>query len=192
MISTIFAPDADAAFREAFSQHQRHSATADEAARALAACYALDVTDDLALVRARTHVLHRTDDRAAPVTEAHRLAAGISGAVLTMLPGRSHIAFAGDVDVLVGAIRDALGLPRWRPANRSPLTRRQLEVAALVAQGLSNRGIAERLTITERSAESHVERILQRLGLNSRVQVAAWYLTAHADSRGSTAASPVL
>jgi DNA-binding CsgD family transcriptional regulator len=56
------------------------------------------------------------------------------------------------------------------------LTRRQLEVADLVSQGLSNRQIAQRLVITERSAESHVERIRGRLGFRSRAQVAAWYV----------------
>jgi DNA-binding CsgD family transcriptional regulator len=49
-------------------------------------------------------------------------------------------------------------------------------VAALVADGLTNRQLAERLSITERSAESHVERIRLRLGFGSRSQIAAWYV----------------
>ena len=57
------------------------------------------------------------------------------------------------------------------------LTPRQWEVAALVARGLSNREIARELVITERSAESHVERIRDRLGLRSRAQLAAWFVT---------------
>ena len=52
---------------------------------------------------------------------------------------------------------------------------RQLQVAALVAEGLTNRQIAERLGIQERSAEGHLERIRQRLGVSSRAQVAAWW-----------------
>jgi DNA-binding CsgD family transcriptional regulator len=55
------------------------------------------------------------------------------------------------------------------------LTARQLEVAGLVSRGLTNREIATRLGIDERSAEGHVERIRQRLGFRSRAQVAAWY-----------------
>jgi DNA-binding NarL/FixJ family response regulator len=54
------------------------------------------------------------------------------------------------------------------------LTARQQEVAALVAQGLSNRAIAASLTITERTAENHVEHILTKLGFRSRAQIAAW------------------
>ena len=45
-----------------------------------------------------------------------------------------------------------------------------------MADGLTNRELAERLGITERSAESHVERIRLRLGFRSRAQVAAWYV----------------
>ena len=54
------------------------------------------------------------------------------------------------------------------------LSRREREVAALVAEGLSNREIGERLFISERTAEGHVEQIRNKLGFKSRAQVAAW------------------
>jgi predicted ATPase/DNA-binding CsgD family transcriptional regulator len=54
------------------------------------------------------------------------------------------------------------------------LSPREREVAILVAQGLSNRDIAERLVVSERTAENHVQRVLNRLGLRSRAQVAFW------------------
>jgi DNA-binding CsgD family transcriptional regulator/sugar lactone lactonase YvrE len=54
------------------------------------------------------------------------------------------------------------------------LTRREREVATLVAQGLTNREIATRLFISERTAESHVEQIRGKLGFRSRTQIAAW------------------
>ena len=54
------------------------------------------------------------------------------------------------------------------------LTRREREVAGLVAQGLTNREIATRLFISERTAESHVEQIRGKLGVHSRVQIANW------------------
>jgi non-specific serine/threonine protein kinase len=56
----------------------------------------------------------------------------------------------------------------------SQLTPRQREVAALIAQGLTNRQIAKRLVVTERAASAHVERILDRLGVGSRAQIAVW------------------
>jgi predicted ATPase/DNA-binding CsgD family transcriptional regulator len=54
------------------------------------------------------------------------------------------------------------------------LTRREQEVAALVARGLTNREIAARLVISERTAESHVQNIMGKLGVTSRGKVARW------------------
>jgi DNA-binding CsgD family transcriptional regulator/tetratricopeptide (TPR) repeat protein len=65
------------------------------------------------------------------------------------------------------------GLDRRGVADH-PLSSRELEVAHLVAEGLSNRMIAERLHLSERTAESHVKNICDKLGFNSRSQVAAW------------------
>src|SRR2546423_11900210 len=56
----------------------------------------------------------------------------------------------------------------------APLSRREREVADLVAQGLTNREIAERLVISERTAEGHVEQIRNKLGFHSRTQIAGW------------------
>jgi non-specific serine/threonine protein kinase len=58
--------------------------------------------------------------------------------------------------------------------QQSPLTRREQEIAELVAAGLSNKDIAARLVIATRTAEGHVERILVKLGFTSRTQIAAW------------------
>ena len=54
------------------------------------------------------------------------------------------------------------------------LTRRQREVAVLIAQGCSNRQISDRLSISERTVESHITAILSTLALTSRAQIAAW------------------
>jgi DNA-binding CsgD family transcriptional regulator len=59
-------------------------------------------------------------------------------------------------------------------AARTQLTAREREVAALVAAGLSNKEIAAKLVISERTAEGHVERILGKLGFRSRSQIASW------------------
>ncbi len=65
------------------------------------------------------------------------------------------------------------------PADpRSPLTKREAEIAELVTEGLSNRGIADSLHLSERTVQGHVQSILRKLDFRSRVQVAAWVLRA--------------
>ena len=54
------------------------------------------------------------------------------------------------------------------------LSRRELEVAKLVAAGMTSRSIADRLYLSERTVESHLEHILTKLNFNTRAQVAAW------------------
>jgi predicted ATPase/DNA-binding CsgD family transcriptional regulator len=61
-----------------------------------------------------------------------------------------------------------------RPRSRAPLTGRQLEIARLIADDLSNRQIAERLFLSERTVETHITNMLNKLGLNSRVQLSRW------------------
>jgi DNA-binding NarL/FixJ family response regulator len=64
--------------------------------------------------------------------------------------------------------------PRAERVGSTELTRREREIAGLVAQGLSNRDIASTLVISQRTAETHVEHILTKLGFTSRAQIAAW------------------
>jgi non-specific serine/threonine protein kinase len=71
-------------------------------------------------------------------------------------------------------------LPANRPAalptsgRGAHLTRRELEVAGLVGQGLTNRQIAARLSIGERTVDTHVANLLAKLEVATRTQVAAW------------------
>ncbi len=174
VLTDIFAPDASPAAREEFGRYQRASSTAATARSLLAMSYDLDISDLLPEVRTPTLVLHRAGDRAAPVAQAAALARGIPHAQLVVLPGRSHLPYVGDADSLVAPIRRFLGLRSLRRGART-LTPRQTQVAALVGDGCTNREIARRLGIDERSAEGHVERIRVRLGFTSRAQIAAWY-----------------
>ncbi|MGN6502261.1 MAG: alpha/beta fold hydrolase [Pseudolysinimonas sp.] len=175
LLTDVFAPDADPATRAQIAQYQRASSDPATAAALLALSYELDVTADLASVRAPTLGLHREHARAAPEAQAHALATGIEGARLEMLPGRSHLPWAGDAHEVVAAMRRFLGLRAGR-RDSGALTARQEEVAALIGEGRTNREIAALLGIEERSAEGHVERIRQRLGVRSRAQIAAWWV----------------
>jgi DNA-binding NarL/FixJ family response regulator len=66
--------------------------------------------------------------------------------------------------------------PREQVAVPGGLTRREWEVAQLLAEGLSNKDIGARLVISQRTAESHVEHILSKLGFNSRTQATRWVI----------------
>ena len=59
------------------------------------------------------------------------------------------------------------------PNNSIQLTNREREIVALISEGLSNKEIAERLHIAPYTAKSHIHNILEKLGLNTRLQVAA-------------------
>ncbi|WP_328842704.1 ATP-binding protein [Streptomyces sp. NBC_00258] len=82
--------------------------------------------------------------------------------------------------------------------NPNPLTRREQQVATLVAQGMTNRQIASTLGLSPRTVDSHIENIRGKLGFASRAQVAAWWaekqpaLRKTTDSRAGTPASMLL
>ncbi|MGD9996358.1 MAG: AAA family ATPase [Ilumatobacteraceae bacterium] len=80
----------------------------------------------------------------------------------------------------------ALGMHPWLDQLRqlvhsddqvasSPLSARELEVAGLVARGLTNSEIATELFVSNRTAQNHVQHILTKLGLSNRTQIATWY-----------------
>jgi DNA-binding NarL/FixJ family response regulator len=64
--------------------------------------------------------------------------------------------------------------PAVTPEPRPALTGRQLEIARLIAEDLSNKQIAARLFLSERTVDTHVTNMLNKLGLNSRVQISRW------------------
>ena len=64
--------------------------------------------------------------------------------------------------------------PPVKSASNTELTPRQLEIARLIAEDLTNRQIADRLFLSERTVETHITNMLNKLGLNSRVQLSRW------------------
>jgi pimeloyl-ACP methyl ester carboxylesterase/DNA-binding CsgD family transcriptional regulator len=178
LLADVFLLDGGIADKRHFARLQRGSAPAHVAAEMLSQCYEIDVEPLLERVTTPTLVLHRREDRAIPYRLGRDLAARIPGARLVSLAGRSHLPYVGDAVAVAREIVAFLAGSVNAPAPAAPealLTARQLQVAALVAEGLTNRQIAERLGIQERSAEGHLERIRQRLGVTSRAQVAAWW-----------------
>jgi predicted ATPase/DNA-binding CsgD family transcriptional regulator len=74
----------------------------------------------------------------------------------------------------LGAGQRPESAPAVKPERRPALTDRQLEIARLISTDLSNRQIADRLFLSERTIETHVTNMLNKLGLNSRIQLSRW------------------
>jgi DNA-binding CsgD family transcriptional regulator len=127
-----------------------------------------------------------TDRRLQALQEEARL----EGALLTIrelapwvAPNTSHTATA--TRVRTSGAPPVVGMLPSQPSNSRLLTSREREVAMLIAQGRTSREIAEALVITERTADTHADRIRAKLGLHSRAEIVAWVL-----SRGLSAGKP--
>jgi len=170
-LAGAFVADPTAEDVEAFARFQRASASAAVAAGLLQVYYDTDIRALLPAIRARTAVLHREGDKGTRFELGREVAALIPGAALVPLTGSSHLFYHGDwpavLEVMLGFLSE--------PASPGPrLTGRELEVAELVAEGLTNQAIARRLSVAPRTAEAHVENIRRKLQVRSRAQIAAW------------------
>jgi pimeloyl-ACP methyl ester carboxylesterase/DNA-binding CsgD family transcriptional regulator len=170
-LAGAFVTDPTAEDVAALARFQRASASAAVAAGLLEVYYSTDIRALLAAIGARTAVLHREADQGTRFELGREVAALIPGAELIPLPGSSHLFYHGDWPAVLDAVLGFLG----EPAGPGPrLTGRELEVAGLVAEGLTNQAIARRLSIAPRTAEAHVENIRRKLAVRSRAQIAAW------------------
>jgi pimeloyl-ACP methyl ester carboxylesterase/DNA-binding CsgD family transcriptional regulator len=170
-LAGAFVTDPTAQDVDAFTRAQRACASAEVAADMLSVYYDTDIRDLLPQVTARTAVLHREADQGTRFELGREVAALIPGATLVPLPGSSHLFYYGDWQAVADAV---LGFLRQPAAAGPRLTARELEVAELVAGGLTNQAIASRLSVAPRTAEAHVENIRRKLQVRSRAQIAAW------------------
>ena len=178
-LAGAFVTDPTAEDVAAFARFQRASASAAVAARLLEVYYETDIRALLPAIRARTAVLHREADKGTRFELGREVAALIPGATLIPLPGSSHLFYHADWPTVLEAMLGFLCEPASPGSRRtdSPgprLTGRELEVAELIAEGLTNHSIARRLSVAPRTAEAHVENIRRKLQVHSRAQIAAW------------------
>lgn len=184
VLADVFMPGAGGPERDAFVAYQREAASAEEAARSLEAVYSFDVAGRLGKVATPAVVLHRREDRAIPFELGRELAAGLPGASFVALDGSDHYPWLGDSDAVLRATLKALGVdgaaalepgPRTEraPAEGEDLTSRETEVLTLVASGLSDREIAERLVLSPHTVHRHVANVRTKLGLPTRAAAVA-------------------
>jgi DNA-binding NarL/FixJ family response regulator len=103
-----------------------------------------------------------------------RFAAEFEAGRLLDREGAVGLALGKPAQAAVSARGAVAALPASDGAGTGPLARREADVARLVADGLTNRQIGTRLFISERTVDSHVRSILNKLGFSSRAQIAAW------------------
>jgi pimeloyl-ACP methyl ester carboxylesterase/DNA-binding CsgD family transcriptional regulator len=180
LLADVFGPSWSPEDRAAFTAAQRACADAQVAASLLELIYETDVRDDLPRVRAPALVVHREHDRAMRLRGAREVAALLPRAELVTLPGDAHLPWHGDGDAVLRAVAAFVGikaphLPVSEPdANvLDELSAREREVLGLVAQGLSDAQIAERLVISPHTVHRHVANILTKLRLPTRAAAAA-------------------
>ncbi len=182
VFTRLFMPDASDEEAAAFEEMQQVSASAETAARIREASYHTDVTALAREVAVPTLVMHTREDPVAPFEEGRRLATLIRGAQFAPLEGRSHILGAEDPawPVFLGELRRFLATPATpREVALDRLTRRERAVLELVAEGLDNEQVAQRLVLSVRTVERHLSNIYAKLGVTgkaARVAAAARFL----------------
>jgi pimeloyl-ACP methyl ester carboxylesterase/DNA-binding CsgD family transcriptional regulator len=180
LLADVFGPSWSPGNRAGFTVFQRASAGAQVAADLLALIYETDVRDELPRIRAPALVVHREHDRAMGLRGAREVAALLPHADLVTLPGDAHLPWHGDGDAVLRAVAPFLGI-KGPPAPASEasagavdeLSAREREVLGLVARGLSDAQIAERLVISPHTVHRHVANILAKLRLPTRAAAAA-------------------
>ena len=156
-----------------FNELCRKTTTPELAPKLLRARAETDVTSLLAGVQTPTLVLHGREDAVVPLAEGRLLAAEIRGAQFVELDSRNHVLL--EHEPAWGRFQEAVlefaGRGSGRPHRAfDGLSPRERETLALLAEGLSNSEIAERLGISEKTVRNHLSHLFDKLGVWSRAQ----------------------
>ena len=177
LFSMLFLPHGTAEQMAWYDELLRMTTMADAAVRLFRARGAVDVMDAARNVNVRALVIHARDDRVVPVEEGRLLASLIPGARLVVLDSANHILLADEPawEQFVHELREFLGASTAAAASSlfDALSPRELEVLGLVAAGLTNEAIADRLSLSVRTVERHLSTIYAKLRLSGKAARAA-------------------
>ena len=177
LFSMLFLPRGTAEQMAWYDELLRTTTTAEMGGRLFGARGAVDVVDAARRLKVRTLVIHAREDRVVPVDEGRLLASLIPGARLVVLDSANHILLADEPawERFVDELREFLGTATTSTADTllDGLSPRELEVLGLVAAGLTNDGIAERLFLSARTVERHLSTIYAKLRLSGKAARAA-------------------
>ena len=170
MLAGLVFPNSDAADREQFSQMTMESITGEIASQMFSQMSQWDITPQCKIIQVPTIVIHRQGDMATSFQVGRELAATIPNAHLVPLDGIDHMEYLGDSEAIIRNINEFLGDKVDNQINKELLSKRELEVLRLLADGLSNHQIAEILFISRSTTKNHIHNILEKLNVQSRTQ----------------------
>lgn len=170
-----FVPDASTEQLAWFNALCLKTATPHNAAEILVSRSTIDVMDLLPQVKAPTLVLHARGDEVCPLSQGQLLASRIPNAQFVELDSRNHILLEHEPAWrrFCEAVLEFTGVAAPAAAEDpafGALSAREREILALVAEGLGNAEIAERLSISDKTVRNHVSNLFDKLGVWTRAQ----------------------
>src|ERR671910_383084 len=178
VFSSFFIPSAGEEQKRWYDEMQQASSSGEMAARLWLSNAELDISDRARRATQPALVMHARGDLAVPYEEGRRLASLLPDACFVTLEGENHILQDGEPawEVFLAEVRAFLGDDEQEhamAAELSDLSEREREVLELVAAGMSNEGIAERLFLSTRTVERHLSNIYAKLRLSGKSARAA-------------------
>jgi pimeloyl-ACP methyl ester carboxylesterase/DNA-binding CsgD family transcriptional regulator len=192
LFTTMFLPDGTPEQVAWYDELARISASPETAARIRKARAEIEISDLAKRVQTATLVAHVRDDAAVPFEEGRLLASLIPTARFVPLEGRNHIMLEDEPawPIFLEEAEHFLATPEAEAVPLPPaddLSGREREVLALVADGLTNDEIAERLVLSSRTVERHLSNVYVKLrlsGKSARAAAAARYAQGGRTGRG--------
>jgi len=182
VFTTLFMPEGKPKQISWFNDLQRISTSPENAVRMETAFYNIDVSDLLPEVTVPTLVLHARDDAMVPFEEGRQLATMIPNARFVPLESKNHLLLKNEPawQRFLDEVLDFISIgatERFHSRHKDvqlqltdELTNRESQVLELIAQGLNNKQIAERLFISPKTVRNHVSNIYSKLQVVNRAQ----------------------
>jgi pimeloyl-ACP methyl ester carboxylesterase/DNA-binding CsgD family transcriptional regulator len=175
VFTSRFIPEGSTEQLDWWNELCRKTTTPEIAAELLQARGEIDVAHLLGEIRTPTLVLHARGDEVCPLAAGRMVASGIPGAEFVELDSRNHVLLEQEPawPRFQEAVLGFLGV-QGPAAGEDPafgtLSAREREILTLIAQGLGNADIGERLTISEKTVRNHVSNLFDKLGVWTRAQ----------------------
>lgn len=177
--TTMFIPEGTSEQAHWFNDLQRLSTSPELAVALQKVSFSTDIQDLAGRVKVPTLVIHSLKDAIVPFAEGRLIAATIPGARFVALESQNHILLEDEPawTRFLTEVRSFLGVGEEEQRHATPetpqfpeLTARENEVLNLIAQGLDNAQIAERLVVSTKTVRNHISHIFQKLMVRNRAQ----------------------